>query len=56
MQALGLMKASANIGAAKQFDEAVDWVNASKQTAPPILFTLDFWYGHPLRKDRLFLV
>ncbi len=56
MQALGLMKTSANIGAAKQFDEAVDWVNASKQMAPPILFTLDFWYGHPLRKDRLFLV
>ena len=56
MQALGLMKGAANIGAKKQFDEAVDWVNASKQMAPPILFTLDFWYGHPLRKDRLFLV
>jgi len=53
MQQLGLLKSGADLGAKKGFDEFVDAVNT---THPPILFTLDFWYGHPLRKDKLFLV
>jgi hypothetical protein len=53
MQQLGLLKSGADLGAKKGFDEFVDAVNT---THPPILFTLDFWYGHPLRKNKLFLV
>ena len=53
MQRLGLLKGGGQMGVTRSFDKVVDWINT---THPPILFTLDFWYGHPPKKDRLFVV